>query len=60
MIIGSFEVHNTTNVTMINHLKNLLHFFDLLDKIITRVKYEDYIFNYLYLCIDFCAFWFYP
>jgi hypothetical protein len=40
VIVGIFEVHNTTCAPWKNHVKVLLDFFGLLDKIIAYVKDE--------------------
>ncbi len=58
MIIGIFEVCNTTNVPMVNHVKDLLYLFGLLDKVITNVKYEGSILSTFTCALTFVIFCF--
>jgi len=55
-IVKIFEMHNTTNGTMVNHVKDLLFFFGLLDKVITHVKYEGSILGTLTCSLTFVVF----
>ncbi len=56
MIIGIFEVYNTTNVPMVNHVKYLIYLFGLLDKVITHVKYEGSILSTFTCALTFVIF----
>lgn len=56
MITGIFEVYNTTNATMVNHVKDLLYLFGLLDKVITHVKYERSILSTFTCALTFVIF----
>jgi hypothetical protein len=47
VIIGIFEVHNTTSATMANRENCLLDSFSLLDKVIAYVKVERFNLNIL-------------
>jgi len=55
-IVEIFEVHNTTNGTMVNHVKYLLYFFGLLDKVITHVKHEGSILGTFTCALTFVVF----
>ncbi len=56
MIIGIFEMHSITNVTMLNHVKDLLYIFGLLDKVITDIKYEGSILSAFFCALTFVVF----
>jgi hypothetical protein len=53
VIIGIFEIHNTTSVAMANQVKVCLDSFNLLDKIIAYVKDLSIQFMYLLTFVFF-------
>jgi hypothetical protein len=58
MTIGIFEIHNTTSATMVIQVKSLLDSFNLLDKVITCVKYEGLNLNTLTSTLTYVVFYF--